>query len=197
VRLRDAAFEPLDAALEKRVVVRFPYLKPGEQAAREREVIPLALVQYQGRWHLSAEEYVDGGRTEGARKMFLLRRIVGPVTTGRAAPFRPGDHAAAAIAGLEEVWRRGIAEVEVTCDTDAATRLSNRRDTEQLGATDAGAERLRLHYVDAAILADELAGFGPEVLVISPPELRAAVIERLERAHAEHANAEPAGARHG
>ncbi|MGN6326150.1 helix-turn-helix transcriptional regulator [Pseudolysinimonas sp.] len=182
VRLRDAAFEPLDAALEKHLVVRFPYLKPGEQTAREREVIPLALVQYQGRWHLSAEEYVDGGRTEGARKMFLLRRIVGRVTTGRPAPERPGDHAAAAIAGLEEVWRRGVAEVEVERDTDAATRLGNRRDSERLGPTTDGGERLRLHFVDMAILADDLAGFGPEVLVIDPPELRAAVLERLEEA---------------
>jgi proteasome accessory factor B len=184
VRLRDAAFEPLDAALEKRFVVRFPYLKPGEQAARQREVIPLALVQYQGRWHLSAEEYVDGGATVGARKMFLLRRIVGPVTTGKAAPQRPGDHTAEAVAGLEDVWRRGIAEVEVTPDTDAATRLSNRRDTESVDGT-----RLRLHFVDLAILADELAGFGPEVLVLSPPELRDAVVERLERVETEHEEA--------
>lgn len=182
VRLRDAAFEPLDAALEKHLVVRFPYLKPGDQAAREREVIPLALVQYQGRWHLSAEEYVDGGSTAGARKMFLLRRIVGPVATGKPAPARPGDHTAEAVAGLEEVWHRGVAEVEVTCDTDAATRLTNRRDTEQLGPGAAGTERLRVHYVDMAILADELAGFGPEVLVIEPADLRAAVVERLEEA---------------
>src|SRR5882757_11070435 len=60
VRLRDAAFEPLSAALEKHLIVRFLYLKPGEDEAREREVIPLALVQYQGRWHLSAEEVSKG-----------------------------------------------------------------------------------------------------------------------------------------
>lgn len=186
VRLRDAAFEPLDAALERRLVVRFRYLKPGERAARDRDVIPLALVQYQGRWHLSAEEYVDDGRSPGARKMFLLRRIVGPVTTGPAAPDRPGDHTAAAIAGLEEVWHRCVAEVEVTSDTDAATRLINRRDTERVGAAGTDAERLRVHFVDRAILADELAGFGPEVLVLSPPELRDAVRERLERTRSEH-----------
>lgn len=143
-------------------------------------MIPLALVQYQGRWHLSAEEYVEGGSAAGARKMFLLRRIVGPVTPGRPAPARPGDHTAEAIAGLEEVWRRGVAEVEVTADTDAATRLTNRRGTEQRGTGAPGTRRLRLHYVDMAILADELAGFGPEVLVIEPAELRAAVVERLE-----------------
>lgn len=185
VRLRDAAFEPLSAALEKHLVVRFPYLKPGEDQARDREVIPLALVQYQGRWHLSAEEVTPAG--EGARKTYLLRRIVGQVELGKPAPARPGDHAAAALAGLEEVWERGVAEVEVTCDSDAATRLSNRRGTERLTAeSDAAEARLRLHYVDLEILADELAGFGPEVLVVSPSELRDAVIARLERTGRDH-----------
>lgn len=198
LRLRDAAFEPLSAALEKHLIVRFAYLKPGEDAAREREVIPLALVQYQGRWHLSAEEVTTSGDGEdpGAHKTYLLRRIVGPVSTGKAVTARPGDHAADALAGLEAVWGRGIAEVRVTCDSDAATRLANRRGTEQLDPAhlDTGAEmgkppaeaRLRLHYVDANILADELAGFGPEVLVVSPPELRDAVIARLERTARDH-----------
>ncbi|HEY4153406.1 MAG TPA: WYL domain-containing protein [Pseudolysinimonas sp.] len=193
VRLRDAAFEPLSAALEKHLIVRFLYLKPGENEAREREVIPLALVQYQGRWHLSAEEVAavassaSSGDAEGAHKTYLLRRIVGPILLGKSAPARPGDHAAAALAGLDEVWERGIAEIAVTCDSDAATRLSNRRGTERLDADSGAAEaRLQLHYVDLNILADELAGFGPEVLVVSPPELRDAVVARLERTVRDH-----------
>jgi len=190
VRLRDAAFEPLSAALEKHLIVRFLYLKPGEDEAREREVIPLALVQYQGRWHLSAEEVTPGSTAagaEGARKTYLLRRIVGPVELGRAAPVRPGDHAAAALAGLDQVWEHGVAEVDVICDSDAATRLTNRRGTERVTvAGDAAEARLQLHYVDLNILADELAGFGPEVLVVSPPELRDAVVSRLERTERDH-----------
>jgi len=192
VRLRDAAFEPLSAALEKHLIVRFPYLKPGEDSARERELIPLALVQYQGRWHLSAEEVTPGtqasSEVSGAHKTFLLRRIVGPVELGKPTPARPGDHAAAALAGLEEVWERGVAEIEVARGSDAATRLSNRRGTERLGpaATDPQAERLKLHFVDLDIVADELAGFGPEVLVVGPDELRDAVVDRLERTVRDH-----------
>jgi len=187
VRLRDAAFEPLNQALERHQVVRFPYLKPGQDEAQEREVVPLALVQYQGRWHLSAEETDFGGQVAGTRKMFLLRRIVGAVTAGPAVQPRDGDQRAMAIADLEEIWARSIAEVEGVDDTDAATRLANRRGTEDAGpAEGGGSRRLRLHYVDAAILADELAGFGPEVLVISPPELRAAVLDRLERTERDH-----------
>ena len=196
VRLRDAAFEPLSAALEKHLIVRFLYLKPGEDEAREREVIPLALVQYQGRWHLSAEEVTPAGPSgdndsQGAHKTYLLRRIVGPILLGKAAPARPGDHATAALAGLDAVWERGVAEVEVVCESDAATRLANRRGTERLnpasGADQPGTEaRLQLHYVDLNILADELAGFGPEVLVVGPQELRDAVLARLERTARDH-----------
>ncbi|MET1042886.1 MAG: WYL domain-containing protein [Microbacteriaceae bacterium] len=170
VRVRDAAFEPLNSALEKRVVVTFDYLKPGEAEARSRSVLPLALVQHQGRWHLYAEE-ADTGNT----RTFLLRRIVSKVAaSSKSFEPRPGDQSALALAGLDEVWQRNVAELEVTPGTDAATRLQKRRGAE---TTDSGA--LRLHFTDLNIVADELAGYGPEVLVLSPPELRDAVRNRL------------------
>jgi proteasome accessory factor B len=66
--------------------------------------------------------------------------------------------------------------------------LTNRRGTERFDPADGAAQaRLQLHYVDLNILADELAGFGPEVLVVSPPELRDAVVSRLERTVRDHA----------
>jgi proteasome accessory factor B len=156
--------------------VRFDYLKPGEERARERTVIPLALVQYDGRWHLSAEELATG---EG--KTFLLRRIVGKVTAGKQAPERPGDHTARSLAELDAVWERGVADIEVRAGSDAALRLAHRRGTEEIAPG-----ILRVHYVDLAILADELASFGPEVLVVEPSALRDAVVERLERTVADH-----------
>jgi proteasome accessory factor B len=174
IRLRDAAFEPLDAAIRKSQRVRFQYLKPGEERATDRDVIPLALVQYQGRWHLSAEEL------DGDRKVFLLRRIVGGITSGKTITMPPGDHAADALAGLEEVWQRNVAELEVVPGSDAATRLANRDGAEVTG------DRAVLHFVDVNILADELSGFGPEVLVLSPPALRDAVLERLRGVVAAH-----------
>ncbi len=139
VRLRDAAFDPLNSALERHLIVRFPYLKPGDDEAREREVVPLALVQYQGRWHLSAEETDFGTQKAGEHKMFLLRRIVGSVIAGRQADVAAeGDQAALALASLEEIWERMVAEVEVSCDTDAATRLANRRGTEEVSVSPTG-----------------------------------------------------------
>lgn len=177
VRVREPAFEPLNAALEKRLLVRFSYLKPGDSEARARTVAPLALVQHQGRWHLYAHEPVSH-----TAKTFLLRRIVSPVTTTTESfPAPEGDPVAAALEGLEAVWNAHTAVVEVVPGTDAAARLAKRRGT----AID-GSGALRLHYSDANIFADELAGFGPEAVVLSPPELRDAVRTRLERTATDH-----------
>jgi Predicted transcriptional regulator len=173
IRLRDAAFDPLDAAIRKGVRVRFPYLKPGEERASERDVVPLALVQYQGRWHLSALR-------DGEPRTYLLRRIVGPVAAGRAVEVPAGDHAAAALAELEQVWQGNVAELEIEPGSDAATRLANRDGVEVSG------DRATAHFVDLNILADELSGFGPEVFVLAPPELRDAVVARLKGVAAAH-----------
>lgn len=174
IRLRDAAFDPLDAAIRKSARVRFRYLKPGAERATDRDVVPLALVQYQGRWHLSAEE------AGGQRKVFLLRRIIGRVTLGKATTMPPGDHAAEALAGLTEVWERNVAELEVQPGSDAAARLANRDGAEADG------DRMVVHFVDLDILADEISGFGPEVRVLSPPALRDAVVSRLRGVVAAH-----------
>lgn len=177
VRVRDAAFEPLGEALAKRVLVSFPYLKPGDEQARTRTVGPLALVQHQGRWHLYADE-----PESSTTKTFLLRRIVGPVIlSNTVVPPPPADASERALSELEEVWNRHVAVVEIEPGTDAAARLAKRR-----GTTTTATGALELHYSDANIVADELASYGPEVLVISPPDLRDAVRIRLERTAADH-----------
>jgi proteasome accessory factor B len=177
LRVRDAAFQPLSAALEKHVLVRFGYLKPGETEARIRTVAPIALIQHRGRWLLHAED-----RDAAATRNFLLRRIVTPVTaTSTRYPAFPPEATEQALAELEVIWTARTAVVEVEPASDAAVRLYKRRSTTTMGE---GA--LQLHYTDLELFADELAGFGPEVLVVSPPELRAAVISRLERTAADH-----------
>ena len=182
LRVRDPAFEPLGVALEKRQVVRFSYLKPGEAAARVRTVIPLALVQHEGRWHLGAEE-----TDSGVRKTFLLRRIVSRVvpTQARFEP-RDTDGGALVLRELDELWDRNTAVVEVAAGSDAATRLLKRR-----GTLVAASGALELHYSDLNIVADELSAFGPELLVLAPPELRDAVHSRLDQVAADHSPHHP------
>lgn len=177
LRVREESFEPLRSALDDKVLVAFEYLKPGEQFSTQRTVAPLALVQHQGRWHLYAKEpATDQFRT------FLLRRIVSVVRTSKKNfDYSTTDAAAIALAELEAVWQSNFAVVRTEPGTDAATRLSKRRGTATHQTTD-----LELHFTDLNIFADELASFGPEVLVVSPPALRSAVRDRLARTAADH-----------
>ncbi|HEY8281519.1 MAG TPA: WYL domain-containing protein [Leifsonia sp.] len=189
LRVRESAFEPLSQALERHAIVRFPYLKPGESASRTRTVAPLALVQHQGRWHLhGTDQDAHGPRT------FLLSRIVGPVTV-TGASFRPegSDFAARALAELERIWDSNVAVIEVAAGTDASTRLGKRHGDTVVPGAEGDAVRLSVHYSDSNILADQLAGFGPEVVVLSPESLRNAVRDRLlatARAHGYRADEE-------
>ncbi|MGM1016276.1 MAG: helix-turn-helix transcriptional regulator [Actinomycetota bacterium] len=168
ITARDASFAPLQDGIEKSREVVFDYLKPGEDAPRRRHVRPLALVDYEARWH------VYGIDTEiSEERMFLLSRIVGDViVTGRA--FEPALREGAgerALDGLQRVAAANSALLEITPGTEAALRLGRR-------ATPA-TQGIRVPFVDLHILADELASYGPEVRVVEPEPLREAVITRL------------------
>lgn len=168
VSLRDPAFPLLAQAIEQHRVVRFPYLKPGEASSRVRRVQPLALVDYEARWHVFGVD-LDAG----ADRTFLLSRIVGAVELTRDA-FDPALRDGAgerALAGLEAVAARNQALLEVQPGTEAALRLTRRATPAPQG--------IRVAYVDAEILADELASYGPEVRVVEPDDLRERVVARL------------------
>jgi proteasome accessory factor B len=175
LRARDAAFDPLRAAIERRRVVRFGYLKPGESRVRARRVAPLALVQFGGRWHVHG---VDLAAKD--RRTFLLSRIAGPVEE-TAEEFEPpaGDPAEEAREGLRAVLAANRAVLALEPDTDAAARLGSR-------GTDLGDGRVAVHFSDLALFADEVAGFGPEALVLEPAELVDAVRDRLRSVATAH-----------
>lgn len=180
ISLRDPSFPALQQAIEQCRVVTFPYLKPGEESPRTRRVQPLALVEYEARWHVFGIDL-----NVGADRTFLLSRIVGAVTVTREgfdAALREGA-GDRALSGLEEVAARSRALLEVNPGTEAALRLARRAQ-----AADQG---IRVSYVDVHIFAEELASYGPEVRVVEPAALRDRVIERL--AAARDLNATAAG----
>lgn len=175
ITVREASFAPLQSAIEQSRAVSFEYLKPGEESARARTVAPLALVDYEARWHVYGLDLdADGERT------FLLSRIVGDVTLTKKN-FDPalregaGDRART---GLEQVAARNIAVLEITPGTEAALRLGRRAAPRTQGFS--------VGYVDLHIFADELASYGPEVRVVGPGSLRDAVISRLRAVVAAH-----------
>jgi proteasome accessory factor B len=177
LRARDAAFEPLRAALDRAAAVRFDYITPGEHEPRTRRVAPLALVQHSGRWMLAAHEFATG-----SEKNYLLSRIVGPVAVSEAGRHEPpADAGERALAELDRLWAERTATIEVVAGSDAGRRLARRR-----GTTTDPDGRLVLHYVDPQILTEELAAFGPEVRVIAPDDLRQRIAARLAQLVADH-----------
>ncbi|MFE7844782.1 helix-turn-helix transcriptional regulator [Microbacterium sp. NPDC057407] len=171
ISLRDPAFPALQQAIEQSRVVKFPYLKPGEEAPRTRRLQPLALVEYEARWHVYGFDL-----DVGADRTFLLMRIVGPVAITREsfdASLREGA-GDRALRGLEAVAASNWSLLEVNPGTEAALRLARRAVPAEQG--------IKVSYVDAHIFAEELASYGPEVRVVEPAELRDRVIERLAAA---------------
>jgi proteasome accessory factor B len=176
ISLRDPAFAPLQQAIEQSRVVTFPYLKPGEPSPHVRRIRPLALVDYESRWHVYGYDLAAQ-----ADRTFLLSRIVGDVVMTREG-FDPAQREGAgerALKGLEAVAARMSALLEVNPGSEAALRLGRRATPAEQG--------IRVPYVDVHILADELASYGPEVRVVEPLELRDEVVRRLRATLAVHA----------
>jgi len=178
ISLREPSFPVLQRAIEHGRVVTFRYLRPGEARPRERRVRPLALVEYEARWHVYGHD-----RTVDADRTFLLSRIVGDVTVTRET-FDPSLREGAgerALAGLRAVAQRQRALLEVHPGTEAALRLARRAEPADQGIV--------VPFVDLHVFADELASYGPEVRVVAPDELRDAVVARLEATLALHGGA--------
>jgi proteasome accessory factor B len=155
--------------------VTFPYLKPGEPSPHVRRIRPLALVDYESRWHVYGYDLAAQ-----ADRTFLLSRIVGDVVMTREG-FDPAQREGAgerALKGLEAVAARMSALLEVNPGSEAALRLGRRATPAEQG--------IRVPYVDVHILADELASYGPEVRVVEPLELRDEVVRRLRATLAVH-----------
>lgn len=170
ISLREPSFAPLQRAIEQAHVVEFDYLKGGEDAARRRRIQPLALVEYEARWHVFGIDLAAG-----ADRTFLLSRIVSTVTLTRSSfdlALRDGA-GERALSGLNDVAARQRALLEVTPGTEASLRLGRRATPADQG--------LYVPYVDLHIFADELASYGPEVRVVEPASLREQVVARLQR----------------
>lgn len=141
----------------------------------ERLVHPLRLRFTRGRWYLSA---FDTGRDD--ERLFRLDRIDGDVTSGEPDAFTsrpPRDEDR-----LDEPWALGDAPAE-----EVWVRIHpSRADAARRSAPDAvveddpdGGIRLGLRVRNRAALRSFVLGFGDAAEVLSPPEVRADVIDWL------------------
>jgi proteasome accessory factor B len=170
----DAAFAPLVAAARERRVVRFDYRVPERDAPSRRRLQPWGVVGWRGRWYVVGHD-LDRDDT----RCFRLSRLVGPVAaTGPPGAFAPPvdvDLISHVARWSGPVERHGRATVLVRPGRADGVR----RWAERLAPGPDG-DVATLAYHDPDGFAAWLVGYGADVRVLEPPEVRDAVIGRLK-----------------
>jgi proteasome accessory factor B len=120
-----------------------------------------------------------------AARCFRLSRIVGAArATGRPGAFEPPadlDLISYVASWSGPIERTGRATVLARPGRAAGLR----RWATEVGPGPDG-DRLVVRYADPEFLAGQIVGYGADVRVIDPPEVREAVIQRLKEIAARH-----------
>ncbi len=173
----EAAFEPLTTALSARRRVRFRYQGARDSEPRERRLQPWGVVSRRGRWYVVGH---DLDRDD--IRVFRLSRIAGEVV----AEGPPGSYDVPPDIDL----RSQVDTFDAARPTRTATlrvrhgaghglrRRASDRPGSAPGADD-GFDVLAVPFGDSWALAEEVASYGAAVVVVDPPELRDAVVQRL------------------
>ncbi len=170
----DPAFAPLTRAARERRAVGFEYRAPENDDPVARRLEPWGVVCWRGRWYV-----VGHDRDRDAPRCFRLSRIVGAVRpVGAVGSFTPPVD----VDLINHVARWSgpaptSAHATVLVRPGRATGL-RRWARETVPGPDG--DRLVLGYGDVERLAATLVGYGPDVRVVDPPELREAVIQALK-----------------
>src|SRR4051794_2601772 len=170
----EPAFEPCYAAARDRRVLTFDYRRPDAEKATRRRVQPWGVVAWHGRWYLVGHDL-----ERNAPRVFRLSRVTGtPAASGPAGVFEPpADLDLAAVVARQE--SREVHMVIGGARPGPARGL--RRHAEPLGPAEDGDDRLQLRTTEPWGLADQIAAYGPDVLVEAPQSVREAVVGRLTR----------------
>ena len=172
VRTSEPAFEPIYTAVRDRRPVSFAYRAARTGKLADRHLDPWGIVSWHGRWYA-----VGHDRDRDATRVFRLSRVAGPVT----ALGEPGDVVVpdkidfrAQVAALAEDQPRAEATVRARAGAGVALR---RRATKETPGD--GWDELVVPFGDTEVFAQEVAGYGADVVALDPPDLRDAVMRRL------------------
>jgi proteasome accessory factor B len=181
IRAAEPAFDPLYAATRDRAPVRFRYRKPDGEIT-ERHLQPWALTSRGGHWYVVGHDVA-----RDAPRAFRLSRVQGAVRTGTPGSYQiPDGVDPAALAGPPGTPDPRTAVLAVRPGRGASLRMQAGAVVETgsagplpAGHPASGWDRLELPVGDLWPLAEQVASHGPDVLAISPADLRAAVVSLL------------------
>jgi predicted DNA-binding transcriptional regulator YafY len=177
----EPAFPALLAAAQARAPVRFDYRKSGEVDAEPRRLEPWAVLARRGHWYVVGQD-----RDRDAARVFRLSRIVGDVTPDG----KNGSYEVPAGATIRDVVRsvadgpQTPAVLRVRQGQAASLRRRAEDAAAEAEAADApeGWDTITVSYGDDEVFAEDLVGYGADVVVLAPAGLRDAVVRRLRAA---------------
>jgi proteasome accessory factor B len=157
--------------------VTFSYRAAGRSDPQRRELEPWGVVNRHGRWYVAGR---DRGRD--ATRVFRLGRIAGAVKfCGPAGSVTVPD--GTDVRELVRDWDSGPGpERPAGLRVRAGAGVGLRRHAVSVRAddTEPGWDLVTTRFADVGWFADSAAWFGPDVVVLDPPDLREAVIRRLK-----------------
>jgi proteasome accessory factor B len=174
---QEPAFGLLWEAVRDRRPVTFSHTASGRSGASKRELEPWGVVNRRGRWYVAGYD-----REREAPRVFRMSRITGPVRmAGPPGSVKVPD--GADVRELVKDWDRTPPR-----DRTAVLRIREgagvvlRRWAREITPESGGWDRVTLSFADASWYAEYLASFGPDIMVLDPPDLREAVITQLKGA---------------
>lgn len=176
----EPAFEPVKNAVVGQRTISFGYRTGGQGDVKTRVVQPWGLASWHGRWYLTGFDL-----DREAPRVFRLSRIDGDVSEVRKAePYAvPANHRA------QEMIRTSVGE-QTTRSALVRVRAGrgNTLRRRATSITELGEwSELEVPFTDDDALADEVCGYGADVVVSAPSEVRELVVQRLRGALTAHA----------